>query len=318
LERLHQSTSDEAAVVFFIFRRPDLTERVFKEIRNARPKKLYVIADGPRNLSEVAEVSITRDCVKDIDWECEVVRIYQEENLGLRESVIRGLDIVFEREARAIILEDDCLPSPSFFRFCNELLEKYKSEETVSMVSGFSDGATSKTNNQYFFSLMPEIWGWATWSEVWKEYRRNEILRVWDKKQQRQIVRTLGRLTRGRFFGRLLKNNIQLKTWDVEFAAYLILRNKLVAVPKANLIRNIGFGGHATHTKIRPPGLNNSLGNFTFPISHPNKLAPETFQTFRQAAVRSARLTFGFFLSPFILLNYFLMAIRTRFGSKIN
>lgn len=304
MKKLGAGRRTEAAVVFFIYRRPDLTKKVFEEIRRARPHTLYVIADGPRNPSELSDVLLARETVKNVDWECEVTRIYQEANQGLRESVIRGLDQVFDKEESAIILEDDCLPDPSFFSFCNSLLARYENDLRLSMISGFSDGAISKTSNRYLLSPMPEIWGWATWSRVWKDYRQSEIVRKWDPNQKKRIAQTLGRLTRGRLFARLLRDNISLNTWDVEFAAHLILGGKLTAVPKVNLIQNIGFGGSATHTTIRPPGLNNSLGKFTFPISHPRKVASDRLQNVRDAAVKSVRAITTLLMNPLPLIEY--------------
>jgi hypothetical protein len=312
LENQRDRERTEAAVVFFIYRRPDLTALVFEEIRRYRPKKLYLIADGARSTQEVNDVFLTRECVKDVDWECEVTRIYQDKNRGLRESVIRGLDLVFDKEESAIILEDDCLPNPSFFSFCNSLIARYENDSRLSMISGFSDGAISKVSNGYFFSSMPEIWGWATWSRVWKEYRSSEIARKWSPEQRRRITKSLGRLTRGRLFARLMKDNIVLNTWDVEFAAHLILEGKLTAVPKVNLIKNIGFGGSATHTTIRPPGLKNSLGYFTFPISHPKKIDSDRLRNVRDTAVKSARTILEVLLNPPHLLNYFSIVIRNK------
>lgn len=313
MENRGEPERKEAAVVFFIYRRPELTAKVFEEIRRYRPKKLYVIADGPRSTQEVNDVLLTRECVKDVDWECEVTRIYQDANQGLRESVIRGLDLVFDKEESAIILEDDCLPDSSFFSFCNFLLARYENNSKLSMISGFSDGAISKASNGYFFSPMPEIWGWATWSQVWKDYRQLEIVREWDPNQIKRIAQTLGRLTRGRLFARLLKNNIGLNTWDIEFAAHLILEKKLTAVPKVNLIQNIGFGGSATHTTVRPPGLNNSLGHFNFPIRHPKKIGSDPLRNVRDVAVKSVRAIVTLLIEPSLMLDY---VAKSRFNSK--
>lgn len=317
MEKLGEAIRAEAAVVFFIYRRPELTRKVFEEIRRARPKTLYVIADGPRNPSEVNDVLLARESVRNVDWDCDVTRIYQGVNQGLREGVIRGLDVVFEKEESAIILEDDCLPDTSFFGFCNSLLARYEGDSRLGMISGFSDGAVSKTSNRYFFSPMPEIWGWATWSKVWQEYRSSEIAREWDPEQRNKIIRTLGRLTRGRLFARLMKDNIGLNTWDVEFAAYLILEKKLTAVPKVNLIQNIGFGGSATHTRIMPPGLKNSLGHFAFPISHPKKLGSDRLQNAREVLVKSARAIFTVLLHPLYIVSFFSRALANKIDSKI-
>ncbi len=125
-------------VAFIIFNRPDTTSKVFEAIKQAKPKKLLVIADGPRinKPGEAEKCKQTRAITEQIDWDCEVLRNYSENNLGCRNRVSSGIDWVFENVDEAIIIEDDCLPNPSFFRFCQELLGKYRNNDEIFLISG--------------------------------------------------------------------------------------------------------------------------------------------------------------------------------------
>jgi hypothetical protein len=153
-------------IAFFIFNRPDTTARVFEAIRQAQPSKLLVVADGPRSTrpGEAEKCAATRAIIDQVDWECEVLTNYSDVNLGCRHRVSSGLDWVFEQVEEAIILEDDCLPHPTFFRFCEELLEWYRHDHRIVAISGdnFQNGHQSGEFS-YYFSRYVHIWGWATW-----------------------------------------------------------------------------------------------------------------------------------------------------------
>ena len=162
----------DTAVALIIFRRPELTARVFERIREARPPKLFVIADGPRpgNAEDVRLCANTRAVVEEVDWPCEVVRDFADENLGLKRRIPSGLDRVFEEVTEAIILEDDCLPDPSFFPYCEELLERYRDDERVIHISGSQLLPDPPKKWSYHFSRGPAVWGWATWRRAWELY----------------------------------------------------------------------------------------------------------------------------------------------------
>ena len=142
-------------VAFIIFNRPDTTRIVFEEIKKAKPEKLLIIADGPRNNKpgEKERCAETRAIVENIDWECEVLRNYSDKNMGCKNRVASGLNWVFENVEEAIILEDDCLPDQSFFRYCQELLEKYRDDKRIMLIAG--DNMLFENNKQkysYYFS----------------------------------------------------------------------------------------------------------------------------------------------------------------------
>jgi hypothetical protein len=152
----------ETPILFVIFNRPEVTRRVFAKIREVKPKFLYIAADGPRpgKIDEDKECEATRNIIHQIDWDCEVSTLFQENNLGCREAVSSAISWFFDNVEAGIILEDDCLPARSFFFFCQELLQLYKDEECVMMISGDNlcpEGAESKYS--YYFSRYGQIWG---------------------------------------------------------------------------------------------------------------------------------------------------------------
>ena len=164
----------DTAVVLCIFNRLGTTKRVLDEIRKAKPPKMYIIADGPRENHEddLEKVRAVRQYVEEnIDWECSVYRNYSSENLGCGRRMPSGLDWVFESEEKAIILEDDCVPMPSFFRYCQEMLEYYQDRDEILMISGHNPCSGYYDNKEkYFFTKVPFVWGWATWRRSWKLY----------------------------------------------------------------------------------------------------------------------------------------------------
>jgi hypothetical protein len=265
---------DDAPVAFIIFRRPETTRKVFEEIRRARPTKLYIISDGARQSvdGEQELVESTRKVVEVIDWPCEVVRIYATENLGLRERVFTGLDEVFSMENRAIILEDDCLPSQGLFSFTAELLEKYKTDERVALVSGFNFAPVKKPETDYFFSHSTYIWGWATWSRTWKAFRSSPQVEKWSIDEVKAIESTFAsRIQKGEFLS-LMSIADTLNTWDISFAVWIRQTRLLSIIPHVNLIENIGFGIEATHTKFEAFDVQTKRSNLSGPLVHPKQI----------------------------------------------
>ncbi|MBF0300827.1 MAG: glycosyltransferase family 2 protein, partial [Oligoflexia bacterium] len=153
-------------VIFIVYNRPELTKIIFEEIRKVKPKILFVIADGPKYIEQSQICQLTRDIIKNVDWECEIHKNFSPINIGCRTRVSSGLSWAFEKTEAAIIIEDDILPDPTFFRFCDEMLERYKDDERVMMISGTNVLQISNSNDSYFFSRYPAIWGWATWKRA--------------------------------------------------------------------------------------------------------------------------------------------------------
>lgn len=239
----------KSPVVFFIFRRPIHTSRVFEAIRQARPAEMLVVADGPRDgvAGEVDLVLETRRIVENVDWTCDVEYFYAETNLGLRQRILTGLDYAFDKYERAIILEDDCVPSRDFFTFGSKILDRYSDSPEIAIVSG-SNFAPYRSRLSFHFSSAPYIWGWGTWRRVWKAFRADEQKESWSQDEIEAVMSTFSSKSQARDFRSLMEKAQNLNTWDVSFAVWIRLNKLLSVVPKRNLVENIGFGAEATHT----------------------------------------------------------------------
>jgi hypothetical protein len=265
----------DTPVVFFVFRRPETTVQVFSEIRKARPKQLFLIADGPRAgvLGEVELCARTRELLSNIDWPCEVTRIFAKTNLGLRNRILSGLDDVFSTVDRAIILEDDCLPTESFFRFCEDLLTKYENSPELALLAGFNHAPLNSNHiHDYYFSKSASIWGWATWASEWRKFRSSPQLEAWSESELDELSKTFKSGLQRREFMRLARSAKSLNTWDVSVAVWLRQNGLLTAVPFTNLVSNIGFGEQATHTKFEAFDVQVPSGDFSGPLRHPEDI----------------------------------------------
>ncbi len=245
-------------VALLIFNRPDLTEVVFEAIAQAKPKKLLVIADGPRFPEEAEKCKKARAVIEKVDWECEVFTNFSERNLGCKQRVSSGLDWVFTHVEEAIIIEDDCLPSPSFFKFCQTLLERYRHDERIMHITGtnFKSGE-NKTNDSYYFSKYPYIWGWASWRRAWQYY--DVDMKTWSKFKESRTIRLIhDDIYEERYWTSIFERvfNGAIDTWDWQWYYACQSRSGLSIIPRENLISNIGFGPDATHTicETRRPG----------------------------------------------------------------
>ncbi len=266
-------------VAFIIFNRPDTTELVFAEIAKAKPTKLLVIADGARanKKGDAEKVAATRAIINRIDWACEVLTNFSDVNLGCKIRVSSGIDWVFEQVEEAIILEDDCLPDPTFFRFCQELLEKYRDDQRVGMISGanFQFGQT-RNHDSYYFSNYNIIWGWASWRRAWKHYDVKAT--VWPKFRDEDWLTGISH-SRGekefwdRSFDAVFSNKID--TWDYQWVLTSMIRGALSVTPNINLISNIGFGPDATHTFGVSKFSNMEMESINFPLRHPIIFLPD-------------------------------------------
>lgn len=261
-------------VAFMIFNRPDFTARVFAEIARARPSKLLVVADGPRfnRPGEAKKVAATRAIVEQVDWPCEVLKNYAETNLGCKRRVSSGLDWVFQTVEEAIILEDDCLPHPTFFRFCEELLEKYRNDERVMHISGsnFQFGR-SRGEGSYYFSRYTHIWGWASWLRAWRHF--DVQMGQWTcVEDQEMFLRDFANPAEKRFW-KAVWNAVcksEIDTWDFQWAFACLARGALSIVPNVNLVSNIGFGTESTNTAKADDAANQPTCTMEFPLVHPH------------------------------------------------
>jgi hypothetical protein len=269
-------------VVFIIFRRPELTAKVFESIRHIQPKQLFVIADGPRvdKPGEAEKCAETRAIIEQVDWDCEVKKLYSEKNLGSGLNIFQGLSWVFEQVEDAIILEDDCLPHPDFFRFCEDLLQEYKDDDRIMHISGNNHllNYRNEIKYSYYFSFYPLIWGWATWRRAWEKY--SFTMDNWLE------------CLEGGWFDRIFNDNRasyvwyrNLKdvytnpyTWDYQWFFTCWTQSGLAITPKVNLVSNLGFGELATHTKDpNNPWANLPVADLSFPLEHPPFIITDTF-----------------------------------------
>ncbi len=270
----------KSPVVFMVFNRPSVTEAVFARIAAAKPGRLLVIADGPRShvAGEDEKCREVRSIVQRIDWPCALSVNFAETNLGCRNRISSGLDWVFAQEERAIILEDDCKPAPSFFRYCDELLEKYRDEPKIMTVCGSNWLRETPSEHSYVFTRHCSIWGWATWRRAWSTYDVN--LRSWPEKKLEDPFAHLLSRKEAKALTRTLDNladknpaNRTFNTWDFQWFYNCYIHGGLAITPAANLISNIGFVADATHTASLASKLANiPARDVQFPLKHPQDI----------------------------------------------
>ena len=260
-------------VAFFVFNRPDVTQRVFERIRDAKPQKLFIIADGARFSEEEDKCKEVRNIVQNIDWQCEVLTNYSDINLGCKQRVHTGITWVFEQVEEAIILEDDCLPDPSFFPFCEELLEHYREDTRIGAISGQNNLFGYKTSpHSYYFSKYPYIWGWATWRRAWKYY--DSKISLWEEvKNGNWLENILPNRKAVKYWEKIFQKTYDQKveTWDYQWTFACLTNNFLCITSNVNLISNIGFGESSTHTQDSDNKFSNlPTQEVNFPLVHPS------------------------------------------------
>ncbi|OXB04806.1 nucleotide-diphospho-sugar transferase [Flavobacterium pectinovorum] len=268
----------KSAVLFLIFNRSDVTELVFEQIRNNRPSKLYIAADGARKdrPNEIEICNETRAITAKIDWDCEVKTLFREENLGCKYAVSSAIDWFFENEEEGIILEDDCLPSEDFFVFCDAMLEKYRFDTRIRHIGGTNlQMGQKRGNDSYYFSNLTHVWGWASWRRAWidydvelAKYKSADIENTFKFIFNNIIVVESWRS----IFNKLLKNEID--TWDYQWTITNFFNNGLSIIPNVNLISNIGFGANATHTDNSNDAFSNLKTEKLLQITHPLVMLP--------------------------------------------
>jgi len=263
------------AVLFLVFNRLDTTKQVFDAIKQAKPPRLYIAADGARadKEGEVEKVNAVRDFIlQNIGWDCEVKTLFRDENLGCKYAVSGAIDWFFNQEEMGIILEDDCLPSQSFFWFCEELLERYKDDMRVWNIGGYKHPYLKGNNYSYNFSRFTQIWGWASWANRWKyydvsllKYKDNENL-LSDYEFFREGYENK---SREKTLDNVLNDNID--TWDYQWNFTVRINNGLSIRPSVNLIGNVGFGEEATHTLSKNDEVERNIAeNIKLPLNHPD------------------------------------------------
>ena len=238
----------ESPVLLITFNRPEKTRKVFEKIKLAKVKKLYIANDGPRkgNLDDIKAREEIKKLADEVDWNCELYTKFHEKNLGCKLGVSTAISWALENEDRVIIIEDDCVPSLPFFKYCNYCLEKYKDDERIAMISGNNYTPIKEISSDYFFTKYGHIWGWATWKRVWDKFDvnlpflENDITSGFDK---------INYLTKDEFkyFKKRWKhlfekiNNDTINTWDYQFSYFRMINNLISIAPRVNLVSNIGL-----------------------------------------------------------------------------
>lgn len=239
-------------VLFLVFNRPDTTQKVFAAIRQAKPLRLFVAADGPReNRPGEAEVcEQTRRIIDSVDWDCDVVTLFRDTNLGCRKAVSSAIDWFFAHVEEGIILEDDCLPSASFFRYCQELLEYYRHDTRIMQICGLNVlNEWHRNGHSYYFSQYGPIWGWASWRRAWKQY--DVDMKLWPEIREKKVYEDFCQCREEATFRLALYDKVhngEIDTWDYQWGFSKMVNHGLSVIPSVNLISNIGFTDDATHT----------------------------------------------------------------------
>lgn len=254
--------------------RPDTTAEVVRAVLTARPAKLLVVADGPvpGDAEQAERCEAARAAVEDAAWECEVLTSYASENLGVKRRVETGLDWAFDLVDEAIVLEDDCMPHPSFFGFCDELLGRYRDDSRVLSISGNNFGAgADNTDASYFFSRYPLIWGWATWRRAWRLYE--PTFAAWPALRGSGWLESIFGDPRVVQYWTYIfeQRRAQDDAWDGAWLFASWLAGGLSAVPCRNLVTNVGFRDDATNTRTEFRGLFSDVPAVAIesPLRHP-------------------------------------------------
>jgi hypothetical protein len=269
----------KSAVLFVLFNRPVTTQQVFNQIRAAKPKRLYLTADGPRPGFPHDEklCKQTREIVAEIDWDCDVKTLFRDENAGCKNGVSAAINWFFSQEEEGIILEDDCLPANSFFKFCDTLLEKYRYDTRIRHITGCNLQFGKKWGNgSYYFSNRVHVWGWASWRRVWDDYDLGlDKYHETDIKQQMKNIYDDDLVAEcwANIFKELKAGKINSWAYPLDFANFF--NNGLVIIPNENLISNIGFSANATNTLNKNSVYANIPLAEIDEIQHPLFMLPE-------------------------------------------
>ena len=289
----------DVAVLLIFFNRPDNFQKVFEQVKLAKPSRLYLSCDGARvgNINDIKKIAECKKIAEDIDWECEVYQNYSEENLGCGRGPKAGIDFLFSREECGIILEDDCVPSISFFRFCKEMLEMYQNDQRIYMITGLnSDKVSADYEESYFFGYSGANWGWATWKREWdkldyemKTTENRHLMRLLENHTKTVTPRAFHFTKQMKKTYRRIKNGENISYWDLQWQIQKFTNHQLAIIPVKNLITNIGVGEDATH--IKSTRVNKKIGEtigkisflfnksyeIEFPLKHPNYMIPDIY-----------------------------------------
>lgn len=270
---------DAVGVAIIFFARPDVLQETFEAVARMRPRKLFLIQDGPRNIDDESKIQRCREIVADVNWECEVYRDYSKTNLGCGARIYSGISSAFRKVDKLVIIEDDCVPSSTFLTFCSELLNKYENDLRIDMVCGMNHlNVYENSKYDYFFCNGGSIHGWATWRRVWEKVDYDlgflddeDAVRLLKYKYGKALIR------RGISLQRVLHRGGKLSSWSYQRGLNAYLNSSLSIVPKCNMIKNIGITEDSANSVnsigLLPRGLRKlyslRLYDISFPLKHP-------------------------------------------------
>ncbi len=283
-------------VLLIFFNRPDCVARSLAAVRAARPARLYLATDAPRETApeDAARCDAARAAVENgIDWPCAVQRDYATVNLGSDRRVTSAISWFFDREESGIVLEEDCVPHPAFFPFCAELLARYADDERVGLISGdqFAPGGwPCRDGASYAFAQLTQIWGWASWRRAWRLLEAG-VMSHWPAARRAGLLRPLFLRARDRRYWRDRFDEChagRVQVWDYRWAFARWRHGQYGIAPAQNLVTYIGFRPDALHTRGAHPAADLPAGPMAFPLRHPARIEPD-----RRLDVATARILFS-------------------------
>lgn len=314
-----------APVLFLIFNRPAITRKAFEAIKAVKPAKLFIAADGPRKShpEDLVLCIETRKIVDEIDWDCEVNTLFREKNIGLRNAVSDAITWFFEHVEEGIILEDDLIPSKSFFPFVTDMLDKYKYDQRIFAISGTNyHGVCDEIDGSYYFSKYPTSHGWATWRRSWKLY---DEFTKWDKiKHSHSIDHLFPDKVEKEFWVNIFNRvqNKEIDSWAYIWNYSCFVNSMLSIIPKKNLVQNIGFGETATHTKAKASPIFSLYLHEFDDIIHPYLIVPNDVLDkklfYNNHLSEKARRSLTFKGRFFLLVERIAKMVKRRIKKSIN
>ena len=277
-DSLLSSYKVESPILLITFCRPNTTLIVFEQIRAAKPSKLYLSQNFPSTNSgkELEKWDEVRRMIESVDWDCEVVKLYREKHLSAKDSISSAINWFFENESEGIIMEDDVVPSAEFFRFCDYTLNRYRTDTRIGMITGNNLLGAGVNSNDYIYSQIFSIWGWATWKRAWDLY--DPEMSGWPSKWQRDSIRYRFKGDLAHYFANTfdMYKTHSIDTWDIQWLYTCMFNNFLCVIPKANMISNIGIVG--AHSSVEMPNHNVPYGTVPSLEFHaPRRIVPDPY-----------------------------------------
>jgi len=307
----------QTAVVYIVFNRPEHTKKSFAVLREQKPSKLFIVADGPRktNPKDIELCKKVKDIVQKVEWPCEVHYNFANSNMGLKKRVSSGINWAFDHVERAIVLEDDCIAHPDFFYFCDSLLEYYSENNNISVITGNNFQKNQwRGDASYYFSKYNHCWGWATWKRAWKHYQgtipfwpewRNSD--IWQKQTPDKVEQNFWKV----IFERVYKG--QIDSWAYPWIASIWYHKGLTVTPNMNLVSNIGFDEGSTHTSKKNSEFSKMPTTKLGVLKHPKKIQRNIeadLWTFNyHFGGKNLRFPNNLILFPYRLLGYVVRSI---------